>query len=198
MNMTLGQKFDAATQKFDETTEGVFGTKHGYDSAQKLLGLIQLKLVSHSNVPDNDFHPQFKSSKEEPRFPESLSKNPSAPMMRHEANIQHLSNLEEVRKIKFISLERNGVEHDFPIRLTQKAPTLLARAFTGSLEPKTTITITGIDGTERSFTRNGNLTQPGDILLGDFAKRAAEFMVMQLQQKALQMNKPSAKSAPTI
>lgn len=188
MKQTLGQKFDAAIRTHSQSMS---------EAMDLALYLIASNLRSYSDRPENDFNPQFKTRSDEIRLPDYTAPNThNINYLRDRANETLLASAEGLKQIAFLSLERKGVTHDFPIRATFKPVSALAAAFRKQPPFQPVIMITGIDGKERAFVSRAYRDSLRSIKNDGFADKAAAFMVSELQKKALLTRKPAVNAAP--
>lgn len=178
MATTFGQQFDKATGKNNDC----------HDAARRALILLAHRFVTFADVPNNDFNPQFKSSKDEARL-EDTPQFPNRNVNRDERNNELMGSMDSIRQIRFLSLERHGVTHDFPLRLEFKQG--LELDFTGiSKVTRPVLVVTGLDGKEHAFTSKARYE--GFNLKGRKGiDKAADFISGELKKKAVTARKSS-------
>lgn len=159
----LGEEFDRATRKG--------GLGFFEENIRSALIALRINLVETTEADSADFNPQYKMNKDEKRRSSTIARN--------NRNYELWSDGKKLKQIKFLSIERNGISHDFPIRF-EKNTAGLSRLFNGKNTP--IIVVTGLDGKERSFRvpdERSNLRS---------TRKIAAFMTEELAKK----NRPTA------
>lgn len=176
MAKTFGQQFDTATGKNNDCQK----------AARTALVLLAHRFVTFADVPNNDFNPQFKSSSNEARL-EDTPQFPNRNVNRDQRNEELMGSLDSIKQIRFLSLERHGVTHDFPMRVEFKQGLELGFLSAGMVT-RPVLVVTGLDGKEHSFTAKARYD--GFHLKGRKSiDKAADFISAELKKKAVAARK---------
>lgn len=189
MKDKLGQKFDEAIGASGEL----------FKITRSALYLSIFGLNSYADTSDNDFNPQFKTTKDEPRLPDMLSPLVSNKSLhRDQHNEKLLASAQSLKQISFISIERNGIEHDFPIRVEFRSSRFAILPFLKKDPVFPVIVISDINGKDQEFPFAVRRNSFGEIENGKFTRKISSFLVEQLKQKALKEGLIANKQSPHV
>ena len=137
---------------------------------------LGVNLTPSSEQPDTDFKPALKLGDETVPLLEAA----------HDLNL--------LRRVTAISIEQDGVSHDFPIRFEKPGGLASLRTLFNREEETPAIVITGLDGKEQRFQTymTGSSFHRHQL---ESTKPVAEFLADELARKYSMEQGPAARSA---